>query len=62
MNAMMPDRRGLLRGALAVAAVGAMSRSQAEAQQQTEVHWSVGDGAAEDQSTVECDRLPLPHL
>ena len=42
MNAMMPDRRGLLRGALAVAAVGAMSRSQAEAQQQTEVRWSVG--------------------
>ena len=29
MNAMTPDRRGLLRGALAVAAVGAMSRSQA---------------------------------
>jgi hypothetical protein len=42
MNAMMPDRRGLFRGALAVAAVGAMSRSEAEAQQQTEVRWSVG--------------------
>ena len=42
MNAMTPDRRGLLHGALAVAAVGAMSRSQAEAQQQTEVRWSVG--------------------
>jgi D-galactarolactone isomerase len=42
MNAMMPDRRGLLRGALAVAAISVMSRSQAEAQQQTEVRWSVG--------------------
>ena len=39
MNAPMPDRRAVLRGALAVAAAGGISLSQAEAQQ---VPYSVG--------------------
>jgi predicted TIM-barrel fold metal-dependent hydrolase len=38
----MPDRRFLLRGALSLAAVGGASLTQASAQQQTEVRWSVG--------------------
>jgi len=42
MNATMPDRRDLLRGAFAVAITGGMSLMQAEAQQATEVRWSVG--------------------
>jgi D-galactarolactone isomerase len=42
MTMITPDRRGLLRGALAVAAAGAVSMSRAEAQQPTEVRWSVG--------------------
>jgi D-galactarolactone isomerase len=41
MNA-TPDRRGLLRAALSLAAVGGASLAQANAQQQTEVRWSVG--------------------
>ena len=42
MNAMMPDRRSVLRGALAVAAVGGLPQSQAEAQQQPDVRFSAG--------------------
>jgi hypothetical protein len=42
MNATMPDRRGVLRAALAIAAAGGMPLSQAEAQQQTEVRFSAG--------------------
>ena len=42
MNATMPDRRFLLRGALSLAAVGGASITPADAQQQTEVRWSVG--------------------
>ncbi len=42
MKATMPDRRAVLRGGLAVAAVGGLSLARAEAQQQTEVRWSVG--------------------
>jgi D-galactarolactone isomerase len=42
MNATMPDRRGLLRSALSLATVGRASFAQANAQQQTEVRWSVG--------------------
>jgi D-galactarolactone isomerase len=42
MNATTPNRRSLLRGGLAIAAVGTMPLSQAEAQQQTEVRFSAG--------------------
>jgi D-galactarolactone isomerase len=42
MNTMMQDRRSVLRGALAVAAIGGMPLSQAEAQQQSEVRFSAG--------------------
>ena len=39
-----------------------MSLSQAEAQQQTEVRWSVGTEPPKTKRTGERDRLPLPHL
>ena len=43
MNATTPNRRSVLRGALAVAAVGGTPLSPAEAQQQTEVRFSAGN-------------------
>ncbi len=41
-NSKKPDRRDLLRGALAAAAAGTVCWSHADAQQQTEVRWSSG--------------------
>lgn len=42
MNAKMPGRRGVMRGAFAFAATSGAALSQAVAQQATEVRWSTG--------------------